>query len=309
MMEDENETVLSAGDNYDNAIAAIAIGNDVAAEMDADESDGSFDEFVAGINAAIDVDDDDIDREETWLRKCTGDLPNAIETNSNDFATLPPEVQMKIVLDLRESEKSTLLKSLRDCSSLIERLKKQLYESEDKRIELEQELDTENFQVQEMKREFREMKKAHKCRIRDIERIGKEMNIQRERLSAIMEQQLSSSTVAMTVSHSSEHSEISPEKRKNDDSLTESAQEANALLTTETAKSAIERAFELKLQANPEYREEFERFKEFQAYYQLQRERDSESKISRGDMYGNMLEFQLAYERMLSFVQKKRKHT
>ena len=308
-MEDENETALSASDNYDNAIAAIAIGNDVATEMNADESDGSFDDFVAGINAAIGVDDDDIDREETWLRKCTGDLPDAIETNSNDFATLPPEVQMKIVLDLRESEKSTLLKSLRDCSSLIKRLKEQLCESEGKRIELEHELDAENIQVQEMKREFREMKKAHKCRIRDIERIEKEMNIQRERLSAIIEQQLSSSSVAMTASQFSEHSEISPEKSENDDSLTESAQEENIRLTTGTAKGEIERAFERKLQANPEYRKEFERFKEFQAYYQLQRERDGEINVTRGDEYGNMLEFQLAYERILSFVQKKRKHT
>ena len=310
MMTDEHESFYNAGDNYDNAIVAIAIGDDVGTEMNAnaDESDGSFDDFIAGVSAAIDVDDEDIDREETWLRKCAGDLPTAVETNSNDFAVLPPEVQMRIVLDLREKEKSTLLKSLRESSSLIERLKKQLYESEDKRIELEHELDTENTQVREMEREFREMKKAHKRRIRDVERIANEMNIQRERLSMIIEQQTSISSVATTVPSSSEHAKISPEKSEIGDSLTENAQEENMTLTPGTRKSEIERAFEHRLQADPEYREEFERFKEFQAYYQLQRKSENDSIISRDDEYGKMLEFQLAYERILSFVQKKRKH-
>lgn len=310
MMTDEHESFYNAGDNYDNAIVAIAIGDDVGTEMNAnaDESDGSFDDFIAGVSAAIDVDDEDIDREETWLRKCAGDLPTAVETNSNDFAVLPPEVQMRIVLDLREKEKSTLLKSLRESSSLIERLKKQLYESEDKRIELEHELDTENTQVREMEREFREMKKAHKRRIRDVERIANEMNIQRERLSMIIEQQTSISSVATTVPSSSEHAKISPEKSEIGDSLTENAQEENMALTPGTRKSEIERAFEHRLQADPEYREEFERFKEFQAYYQLQRKSENDSIISRDDEYGKMLEFQLAYERILSFVQKKRKH-
>ncbi len=115
--------------------------------------------------------------------------------------------------------------------------------------------------------------------------------------------------MATTVPSSSEHTEISPQKSENDDSLTESAEEEKTTLIPGTTKSEIESAFERRLQANPEYREEFERFKEFQAYYQLQRKSDNESIISsRGDEYGRMLVFQLAYERILSFVQKKRKH-
>jgi len=173
--------------NYDAAIVAIAIGDDADMEIDASSDSVGFDDIISGISSAIDH--ADIDHEETWLRRCTGDIPDRIETNPKKFGSLPPELQMKLVLDLREREKSTLLVNLRECSSVVDRLKEQLYESEDKRMDLEHELDMENTEVEEMKREFEEMKEAHKCRIKDIERITNEMLVQRECLSKIIEQQ------------------------------------------------------------------------------------------------------------------------
>lgn len=144
-MVDENESSNNMEDIYDDKIVRIAIGDDIAMDMDAEESDGSFDDVVACITTAID--DADIDREETWLRKCTGELPNSIEEKPNVLTSLPQGVQMKLVLDLRENEKANLLKNLQECSSVVERLKDQLYKSEDKRMELEYELETESIEV------------------------------------------------------------------------------------------------------------------------------------------------------------------
>ena len=330
-MTDDSESSCSYGDHYDNAIVGIAIGNDVDidTEMDAQESDESFDGFVAGITAAID--DGDIDREETWFRRCTGEIPNGIETNPNELASLPPEVQMKLVLDLRESEKATLLRNLRECSSIVERLKEQLYESEDKRMELEHSLDTENIEVEDMRREFEEMKESHKCLIRDIERIANEMIIQKKRLSAIIEERerrssmssIVSSSSRTTLPSSSDNSETTEGQTCKDDSTIKGTQDQSITTAGETAKSEIEVEFEDKLQTIPQYREEFERFKEFQVYYQAttrnnQQQTSSEgssdgkdtSTISSwGEEYKKMLEFQLAYERLSSFVQKHSKNS
>jgi len=318
-MTDDSESSYSVGDNYDDAIVGIAIGdNNVDMEMDAQESDESFDGFVAGITAAID--DDDVDREETWFRKCTGEIPNGIDANPNELVSLPPEVQMKLVLDLREGEKATLLKSLRECSSVVERLKEQLYKSEDKRIELEHALDTENVEVQEMRREFDEMKEAHKCRIRDIERIANEMIIQRKRLSMIIEQGERRSSIVSSSSRTtlpSDDSETTEGKSCKDESMKTEAQDQSNSIADGTSKSEIEVEFERKLETIPKYREEFERFKEFQVYYQaanrIHRQQTSSDGSSDeknlggisswGEEYKKMLEFQIAYE-LSSFALK-----
>mmetsp|Transcript_22094 Transcript_22094/g.54666 ORF Transcript_22094/g.54666 Transcript_22094/m.54666 type:complete len:330 (-) Transcript_22094:1624-2613(-) len=329
-MTDDSESSYSYGDNYDNAIVGIAIGNDIDTEMDAQESDESFDGFVAGITAAID--DGDIDREETWFRRCTGEIPNGIEANPNELSSLPPEVQMKLVLDLRESEKATLLRNLRECSSVVERLKEQLYESEDKRMELEHAIDIENIEVQEMRREFEEMKESHKCHIKDIERIANEMIIQRKRLSAIIEERklrsskssIVSSSSRTTLPSSSDNSETTEGQTCKNDSTMKGTQDQSITTAGETAKSEIEAEFERKLQTIPQYREEFERFKEFQGYYQQAATRNNQQQTSSegssngkdmstipswGEEYKKMLEFQLAYERLSSFVQKHSKNS
>lgn len=321
MMTDDNESSYSVGDNYDDVIVGIAIGDNVDMEMDTQESDESFDEFVAGITAAID--DDDVDREETWFRKCTGEIPSGIEANPNELASLPPEIQTRLVLDLRESEKATLLESLRECSSIVESLKEQLYESEDKRMELEHMLDTENVEVQEMRREFDEMKEAHKCRIKDIKRIANEMIIERKRLSMIMEQgerrsSIVSSSSRTTLPSSSDNSETTEGKSGRDEWTKTDPQDQSNSTTDEISKSQIEIEFERKLQTIPQYREQFERFKEFQVYYQtvnlVYRQQTSsdgssdEENLGRlsswGEEYKKMLEFQFAYERLSSFAQK-----
>lgn len=313
-MTDENETTYSGGDTYDNAIVAIAIGGDSDIELDGEVDGEAFDDLLTGMTAEIH--DDDIDHEETWLRRCTGDIQNGMQTNSGPFGSLPPEIQMKLVLDLREREKATLLENLRECSSVVERLKAQLFESEDRRMELEDELDTENTEVQEMKREFKEMKEAHKCRIKDIERIAKEMLVQRERLSAIIEQKQRSPSIASSTSRTSptsrEHSETSGD---DDESKTMSDQQESI----SPPKSEFEIEFERKLQVSPQYREEFERFKEFQLYYQAGKRNQQASNdgssdgnefstaLPLGEEYRKMLEFQLAYERILWFTKKHRK--
>jgi hypothetical protein len=325
MMADNIGSDYSSG-NYDAAIVAIAIGDDADMEIDASSDDVGFDDIISGISSAID--DADIDHEETWLRRCTGDIPDGIETNPKNFGSLPPELQMKLVLDLREREKATLLVNLQECSSVVDRLKEQLYESEDKRMDLEHELDTENTEVEEMKREFEEMKEAHKCRINDIERITNEMLVQRERLSKMIEQQQrSSSTVSsdspVTLPCSSDDSESSPqEKSGNDNSKIDliSPGVLGEITANETTKSKIEMEFEHKLQTNPQYREEFERFKEFQVHYQASTRnhqhqtssdgssdgKDLNTTPPWGEEYRKMLEFQLVYERILSFAAKKK---
>jgi len=331
MAEDSETNSYSGGGNYDGAIVAIAIGDDTDMDSDTNGDDQGFDDIVTGITAAID--DADIDHEETWLRRCTGEIPNGVEANETGFGNLPPEVQMKLVLDLREREKATLLGNLRQFSSVVERLKEQFYESEDKRMELEHELDTENVEVEEMKREFEEMKEAHKCRIKDIERITKEMLVQRERLSKIIEQQqrppsISSSSSPETLPPSSDSSESSTQDKSTND-VTEttgdvqprdvSADASENSAADESKRSQIEVDFELKLSTNPQYRAEFERFKEFQAYYQAirrshQRETsrdfdsdgdDPRTTLPLGEEYRKMLEFQLAFERILSSPSRK----
>lgn len=78
--------------------------------------------------------------------------------------------------------------------------------------------------------------------------------------------------------------------------------------------------FEHKLQANPQDREEFEKFKEFQAHYQASTRNHQHQPRSDGssdgkdlnitpqwgEEYRKMLDFQLGYERVLSFVAKKK---
>jgi hypothetical protein len=324
-MTDDSGSDYSTG-SYDAAIVAIAIGDDADMEIDASSDDVAFDDIISGISSAIDH--ADIDHEETWLRRCTGDVPDGIETNPKKFGSLPPELQMKLVLDLREREKSTLLVNLRECSSVVDRLKEQLYESEDKRMDLEHELDTENTEVEEMKREFEEMKEAHKCRIKDIERITNEMLVQRERLSKIIEQQqrspltvCSDSPVTLTCLSDGSESSVQEKSGNNTSKINLiSPGVLGEITTNETTKSKIEMDFEHKLQANPQYREEFEKFKEFQTYYQAstrnhqQQPRSDGSSDGKdlsitpqwGEEYRKLLEFQLGYERILSFVAKKK---
>ena len=318
------DSVSSSDSSYDNAIVAIAIGDDMDMDMDAHGDDDGFNDIVNGITAAID--DTDVDQEETWLRKCTGEIPDGIETKTNGFGKLPPEIQMKLVLDLREKEKATLLGNLRECSSVVERLKAQLYESEDRRIELEEELDTENTQIKAMKREFNEMKKAHNSRVKDLERITKEMLIQRERLAKIFDEQehrqSDSNSVPSKIEPILIRTNMSPMREGGCDG------ESNTIISPTTSKvddsddtCRMKIEFERKLKDNPKYREEFERFKEFQAYYQATRDEPHQTNRNdnsnnkdvsiplpfggEGEEYRKMKEFQVGYEEILSFQTKK----
>mmetsp|Transcript_73023 Transcript_73023/g.148249 ORF Transcript_73023/g.148249 Transcript_73023/m.148249 type:complete len:329 (+) Transcript_73023:138-1124(+) len=325
-MVDDSEKSYSSHGDYDAAIVAIAIGDDD--EMDTEDDDNGYDTILAGINEAINVADDgiDIDHEETWLRQCTGDLPNEIESRPTNFSRLPPEIQMKLVLDLRDREKATLLENLRECTKVVERLKEELYESEDKRMELEYELDTENEEIEGMKREFDEMKEAHKCRIDDILRITREMSVQRERLSRIIEQQQRQSSIvssnSTTVMPTSENSEsysdhVTVARNQQGGAIALSGNQTQ----TENPSSRIEVEFERKLRTNPKYREEFERFKEFQLYYHAVTMNHPEQTVHNGsssegtgkalntgfsssEEYRKMVEFQLGYERILSSAKK-----
>lgn len=363
--------------NYDAAIVAIAIGADPDMDM-GDNDDADVDHGIEML-----VEDADIDHEETWLRQCFGDLPD--ETDAMDtsrFGNLPPGVQMKLVLDLRDREKATLVGSLRECSTTLNKLKEQLFDSEDKRMELEHELDTENGQIEELKQQFEEMKEAHQYRVDDIDRIRREMMIQSERLSRAIEKQKRqtqtqtqtssinnnnnypvamlpppSDSEAMLQQEESDHdgdnkndfkamSTRSITSNVNVDTICNSSitsaflplggdrdhdhicnsssshsddqqqqQDTYALTLTASNKTYIENEFERKLQTNPQYREEFERFQEFQVFYQQTMIKNKQghhdnsgvhpaSKLTalpaKGETFINMLEFQLGYERRFS---------
>ena len=186
MKHDPNNMTSANGNqdngNYDNAIVAIAIGNDdFGMDADDDSDDGSLD-----MDAAIDnllIVNDEIDHEETWLRRCIGNIPNEIEIDPNRFAVLPPGLQIKLVLELRDREKATLLENIRECGNTVGRLKEQLFVSEDRRMDLEHELETENEQIEEMKREFEGMMQAYKSHVKETQRIGKEILGRSERSS------------------------------------------------------------------------------------------------------------------------------
>ena len=327
-MTEERADSTHSGGSYDNAIVAIAINDESDLNVDGQDDDVAFDDIVTMSISASEIDDADIDYEETWLRRCTGDLPDAIVTNPESFSSLPQEVQMKLLLHLREREKATLLESLRHNRSLVESLKAQLCESESKRLELEDAIDIENFEVEEMRRQFEEMKEVHKCRIEEIERITKQMIAQRERLSTIIaNQQRSDSDSPMELSSATDCSpqgETGEEYLKNMiDEQDKNPTVSGEKYTSEIKKSTMEIEIEHKIQTNPQYREEFERFKEFQSYFQASTSNhrhqtnadasgssgtssmDRTKILSLSEEYRKLLEFQLMYERMLSSATKK----
>jgi len=314
-------TSSSCSGNYDSAIVAIAIGHDLDMDStmvtDANSDHDGLDALMAEISAELD--DADIDHDETWLRRCTGDLPNEVDTNSDSSRDRSPTtVQSKYALDQRDKERTALIENLQEYTFLVESLKHQLYESEDTRLDLEDELDERDREVGKIKRELEKMKEAHKRRINGIVRT-REMINQKECFSSIMEHS------------SSDHSEITRTKRGFNESKTTGDQPSSttpALLegesTDETTKSKIAIYVEHKLQTDPKYREEFERFKAFQVYYQSitrnsqhqigndgssgskkHPKTDPSNTLPLGEEYENMFEFQLQYEQILSSTVKK----
>eukprot|EP00532_Pseudo-nitzschia_australis_P005960 CAMPEP_0168167436 /NCGR_PEP_ID=MMETSP0139_2-20121125/2546_1 /TAXON_ID=44445 /ORGANISM="Pseudo-nitzschia australis, Strain 10249 10 AB" /LENGTH=311 /DNA_ID=CAMNT_0008084673 /DNA_START=143 /DNA_END=1078 /DNA_ORIENTATION=- len=295
--------------DYENAIVAIAIGNDDFG-MDTDD-DGSSD-----MDAAIDnvlLDNDEIDHEETWLRRCIGDIPNEIEMDPDRFAVLPPGLQIKLVLELRDREKATLLENIRECGITVGRMKEQLLVSEDRRMDLEHELETVHEEVEDMKREFEGMIKAYKSHVKETQRLRKDVLGRSERSSGMIGIQ---STAPQTGNSSGGlDGSPSPSSNTNTNTNTNSVshgisngstmscdQQANNNTSART-KSKIEIEFERKLEANPRYREEYERFKEFQEYYkEMKGDFDPNDDIINilNEDYRKMLEFQLGYERTFS---------
>mmetsp|Transcript_10338 Transcript_10338/g.30247 ORF Transcript_10338/g.30247 Transcript_10338/m.30247 type:complete len:289 (-) Transcript_10338:555-1421(-) len=270
---------------YDNAIVAIAIGNE--SDMETDGSDGAFSDIDAALDDVL-LDNVDIDHEETRLRQYIGDIPNEIEMDPNRFASLPPGVQIKLILELRDREKATLLEKLKGCSNAVDKLKEQLYASEDRRMELEHELDEENEQIEDMKREFNRMREAYQGHAQEIQRIKIQM--------------------MSRVSTSFQNSEGAKEQKRavNSSSNSMSFDQRDSQDVKPRTKSKNQLEFERKLERSSQYREEFERFKEFQEYYQMVTTNGTSSDGMCCDItkdlnedYRRMLEFQLAYERIL----------
>eukprot|EP00536_Pseudo-nitzschia_multiseries_P005812 jgi/Psemu1/286034/fgenesh1_pg.116_\ len=290
--------------DYDAAIVAIAIGNDYDMETDGeDDALSNMDTAIYDLlldNADIDdllLDNADIYHEETRLRRCIGDIPNAIEMDPNRFARLPPEVQIKLVLELRDREKAALLQKLRECSNAVEKLKEELYLSEDRRMELGHELDTGNAQIEEMKRDFVRMKEAHVRRATEIQHMKNEMM---RRMTETQEQESSVLSTASKNSWASQKQQSSGGPTSNSASLDQRDSEDKT-----RTKIKIQIEFERKLESNPKYREEFERFKEFQDYYKMMKGNAGPNDgmgcditKSLNEDYRKMLEFQLGYERM-----------
>jgi hypothetical protein len=277
---------------YDAAIVAIAIGNDPDMAMEDDSSETDI--------LAVLGDGGDIDLEETWTRQCSGEVPSRMDDMETQqrFGNLPTGVQMKLVLELRELEKSTLLQNLRECNGIVERLKHQLFESEDKRLELEHELDAENRLVQEMKREFEEIKESNRARLKDIDRIIWEMMLQRERLSRMIETQ-QSPPPPLTSS-----GRVSPRNEEDNSSKQQQGRAISSDRSSEervTGKNTMEIEFDRKLASNPRFRAEFEQFQEFQEYYRTIMLRDANvANQNLTEEYKKLLEFQLGYERILA---------